>query len=283
MATKNTILLFLDRLAVLDKLDYEQSGKLFKAIYYYSVRREEELNALLDDGLTDILFSVFKSGLDLANEKYYALCEKRRAAGIRGSQVRWGKEPQEKSCGTVAEGVMANDGKCYQMPSNDSKQWQTMASVADTDTDTLTDTDTHTQIKKSSNDDMSAFADAAIDYDAIKDYWNMKTKGAMGRIVSIDGERRSMTRARIAKYGLDAFYKMIDMAAESEFMHGTTWANYSWCVRPNNFPKVLEGQYIGKTGTLTITTNNNGNKRIGSEADQRRADRDAIERMLQGR
>lgn len=131
---------------------------------------------------------------------------------------------------------------------------------------------------------MSAAADAAIDYDAIKDYWNSKTKGAMGRVVSIDGERRSMTRARIAKYGLDAFYKMIDIAAESEFMHGTTWANYSWCVRPNNFPKVLEGQYLRtQTQTTTLTTTNNGNKRIGSEADQRRADRDAIERMLQGR
>lgn len=290
---KKVIPLYVERLEVLDKLTDEQSGKLFKAIYYYSVRQEENLNALLDDGMTDILFSCFKGSLDLADEHYERVCEKRRAAGIRGSQVRWGKEPQEKSCGTVVEDSIANDSKCYQMPSNDSKQWQTMASVANTNTNTNTKTNTK---DISSKDDLSTCVDADhIDYNVIMDYWNEKTGGVMGSVRSIDGTRRTMVRARIKQYGLEEFFRMIDMAAKSDYMHDKQWANFGWCIKPNNFIKVLEGAYITRNNNGTITTElpggieiirptqgngSNGQNRYVSESEKRRAERDALESML---
>lgn len=290
---KKLIPLYVDRLEVLDKLTDEQSGKLFKAIYYYTVRQEENLNALLNDGMTDILFSCFKGSLDLADEQYERVCEKRRAAGIRGNQVRWGKEPQDESCGTVAEGVIANDGKCdseSQTIANATSLSQTVASVANTNTNTKTKTK-----YISSKDDLSTCVDDAIDYKSIMDYWNDKTNGVMGKVKSIDGTRRIMVRARIKQYGMEEFFRMIDMAAASDYLHDKQWAKFGWCIKPNNFIKVLEGAYITRKYNGTITTElpdgieiirptqgngSNGQNRYVSESEKRRAERDALESML---
>lgn len=294
---RNIIPLFRDRLLILDKLDYEQSGKLFKAIYYYCERRETELNSLLNDGLTDILFTSFKGSLDIANDHYEKVCEKRRAAGIIGNQVRWGK-PQENSCGTVVEDSIANDSKCdnnSQTIANATESSQMVASVAKTKT--ITKTITKDNI--SSKDDLSTCVDDAIDYKSIMDYWNDKTDGVMGKVKSIDGTRRTMVRARIKQYGMEEFLRMIDMAAASDYMHDKQWANFGWCIKPNNFIKVLEGAYITRQNNehnirtrelgngVELIEQVNGSSAQGqvrplNEAEKRRRELSALEGMLSG-
>ena len=54
--------------------------------------------------------------------------------------------------------------------------------------------------------------------------------------------------ARIKEHGEEAIYKMIDQVKDSSFLRGNnkqSWtANFDWCIRPSNFVKVLEGNYL---------------------------------------
>ena len=54
-----------------------------------------------------------------------------------------------------------------------------------------------------------------------------------------------MLKARLKEYGEDDVLKAIGMVKESDFLisKGCEWFNFDWFVRPNNFPKVLEGNY----------------------------------------
>lgn len=96
----------------------------------------------------------------------------------------------------------------------------------------------------------------SIDYEAIKSRWNEETGGALGKLVMITGRRREMVRARIRETSVDDFFTMIRNAASSSFLRGESqrgWvANFDWCIRPNNYPKVLEGRYNDHEGEGAI-------------------------------
>lgn len=96
----------------------------------------------------------------------------------------------------------------------------------------------------------------SIDYEAIKSRWNEETGGALGKLVMITGRRREMVRARIRETSVDDFFTMIHNAAASSFLRGESqrgWmANFDWCIRPNNYPKVLEGRYNDHEGEGVI-------------------------------
>ena len=90
----------------------------------------------------------------------------------------------------------------------------------------------------------------ALDMKSLMDFFNttMKKYGALiPAIRTISGPRKTHTLARIREYGKETFAQMIRMAAESDFLNGKNakgWtANYDWLVLPNNFVKVIEGNY----------------------------------------
>lgn len=92
----------------------------------------------------------------------------------------------------------------------------------------------------------------SIDYEAIKSRWNEETGGALGKLMMITGKRREMVRARIRETSVDDFFTMIHNAATSSFLRGDNqrgWtATFDWCIKPNNYPKVLEGRYNDNEG-----------------------------------
>lgn len=96
----------------------------------------------------------------------------------------------------------------------------------------------------------------SIDYEAIKSRWNEETGGALGKLMMVTGRRREMVRARIRETSVDDFFTMIHNAASSSFLRGESqrgWvANFDWCIRPNNYPKVLEGRYNDHEGEGVI-------------------------------
>lgn len=63
-------------------------------------------------------------------------------------------------------------------------------------------------------------------------------------------ERYKMLTARIKEYGIDAVIEAIHKVGESDFLRKGSdkgWEiDFGWFVRPNNFPKVLEGKYDNK-------------------------------------
>ena len=103
---------------------------------------------------------------------------------------------------------------------------------------------------KQSDEKGKGRGDSPIPYEQIMQVWNEETGGALGKIVMISGQRRDMVRARIRETSVEDFFEMIHNAATSSFLRGESqrgWvANFDWCIRPNNYPKVLEGNYRNK-------------------------------------
>lgn len=66
-------------------------------------------------------------------------------------------------------------------------------------------------------------------------------------------QRYQMLQARIREYGIDDVLTAIDNIKVSDFLQGKHSGNpwqitFDWFVRPNNFPKVLDGNYNNETG-----------------------------------
>lgn len=62
--------------------------------------------------------------------------------------------------------------------------------------------------------------------------------------------RYKLLNARIKDYGMDSVLKAIDMIDESSFLKGDNYKGWTitfdWLIKPNNFIKVLEGNYSDK-------------------------------------
>lgn len=90
-----------------------------------------------------------------------------------------------------------------------------------------------------------------VDYLNIMDYWNKHS--LLKDITAMTDKRKSGLNARIKEYGVMAIYKAIDNIANSKFLRGYNskgWtATFDWVFLPNNFVKVLEGNYLDKAFT----------------------------------
>ena len=90
------------------------------------------------------------------------------------------------------------------------------------------------------------FETEKINYAALVAYWNKKTKGVCGKLETIENNRRRMVKARIMKYGKRKFQEAIDKVAASTFLLNAVWFNFDWFIRPNNFDKIITGNYDDK-------------------------------------
>lgn len=90
------------------------------------------------------------------------------------------------------------------------------------------------------------------DIQKVIDAWNELPVSHVSRL-SPASKRYKMLNARIEEYGLDEVIKAIESIARSSFLIGqnkTGWmVTFDWFVKPNNFPKVLEGNYLDKDQT----------------------------------
>lgn len=80
------------------------------------------------------------------------------------------------------------------------------------------------------------------------EYFNKQVRdGGIPKIHLMTPKRKSMVTARLKEYGEESVRLMIDKAAVSSFLNGKSergWmASFDWIMRPNNFAKVLEGNY----------------------------------------
>lgn len=87
----------------------------------------------------------------------------------------------------------------------------------------------------------------------VVDEWNSLKEYGIKPIskLACGSKRYQSLCARINQYGIDDVLKAIDNIRHSEFLQGKSskrpWViTFDWFVLPNNFPKVLEGQYNDK-------------------------------------
>ena len=107
---------------------------------------------------------------------------------------------------------------------------------------------------------MLSSTDNAVDLNGLANYWNSQldaNNGIMSKVKSISGTRKNSVLARVKEYGKEAVKTAIEKAAASQFLNGKNdkgWvASFDWVFQhPNNFIKVLEGNYDTKIiGTAT--------------------------------
>lgn len=101
---------------------------------------------------------------------------------------------------------------------------------------------------------------------AFQDFFNrtMQEHGAqIPTITQIGGQRRQRLLARVKEYGKDALRKAIINAATAPFLNGAGEkvfvASLDWILRPNNFPKVLEGNYNHVVSNPNLNNHGTGN------------------------
>ena len=89
------------------------------------------------------------------------------------------------------------------------------------------------------------------DIQKIADAWNSLGLSKVSKIVPATN-RFKLLKARIKEYGVDSILDAIEKIKASDFLMGRTgdgWTiTFDWFIKPNNFPKVLDGNYQNKTG-----------------------------------
>ena len=83
---------------------------------------------------------------------------------------------------------------------------------------------------------------------SVVDAWNSLSEYGIKSISKLTSgtKRYDNLVARLKKYGLDDVIKAIENIKHSDFLQGNTgnwFITFDWFVKPNNFPKVLEGNY----------------------------------------
>ena len=104
--------------------------------------------------------------------------------------------------------------------------------------------------------------EANINFKKLADFFNQMMEGKMiPKVRGILGKRRQAVLARSKEYGKESIMIAIQKAAESSYLNGGTKqgfvASFDWIFRPNNFPKVLEGNYDNEKFVSNGTTPRN--------------------------
>lgn len=164
--------------------------------------------------------------------------------------------------GRRGKGVSRNNGnknavKVKKQKQNNSKQKQNNSGVGIGIGKDISDTNVSSiEPNGSSSICIDVACCDAIDFGGLLEFFNTKMKGkAIPTISRMTEKRKKAINARIAEYGKESVQKVIDNAANSTFLNGGGdngfVASFDWLFKPNNFPKVLEGNYANKSRKQT--------------------------------
>ncbi len=128
------------------------------------------------------------------------------------------------------------------------------------------------------------------DVQRVAEHWNQLATYGVKPVISINhGTKRfDMLRARVCSYGIDKILEAIENIKKSSVLCGSVqkgwFITFDWFVRPNNFIKVLEGNYEGMEDKGNRNKSSPGSKPNQFNSFQQRdyvpADVDSLEKML---
>jgi hypothetical protein len=81
------------------------------------------------------------------------------------------------------------------------------------------------------------------------DFWNSIDSIPSVKAINSTSKRYKSLVSRIKEYGVDTVIEAVNQIKESDFLTGRATdfvITFDWFVKPNNFPKVLEGNYSSK-------------------------------------
>lgn len=119
----------------------------------------------------------------------------------------------------------------------------------------------------------------------IIDKWN---ELGLQKLISINKgtNRYKLLQARIKEYGQDKMLQAIENIKCSSFLRGQNNKNWTvtfdWLVKPNNFIKILEGNYVDKENPVKIAKNKEVQPLRFNNFEPRNYDYDNLEKKLLG-
>lgn len=104
--------------------------------------------------------------------------------------------------------------------------------------------------------DIDIEEDKDIDIEVIDKIINSWNSLGLNKLISIKNKRYKALKQRINEFTLDKIFEAIENINKSSFLKGENDRNWSitfdWLMKPNNFIKVLEGNYLDRDKTSNL-------------------------------
>ena len=250
-AMKDSFILYVSQYKAIKTLALEQKGRLLDCIFLYTLGEDIDIT---DDPVLLITWIFVKERLDANFEKYENVVEKRRAAGRKGGLARVANQ--------------ANQANAILLQANQANQADIVNDIVNVNVNDNVNNNNVINNNIPSNK-LDGTSNSTADLTQAKSfkgvvlqYFNEKMANkAIKQVRQINNQRSEWLMARVKEYGKDAIFEMIDKAAASDFLNGRNgrgfMATFDWLMRPNNFPKVIDGNYDNNNNSYG-TTNSNG-------------------------
>lgn len=172
-----------------------------------------------------------------------------------GSETDWAAKRRQQRLGNALPEIPSGDNVPTDVPTNVPQNVPIDIEIDNRDKDIeIREQSIEEDIEGLTNPD--GFVCRTKDVRRITEAWN--TLGLQQlRKVTGDSIRGGMLRARVNEYGTDAVCEAIENIRTSSFLKGQNkdgWViTFEWFVKPNNFVKVLEGNYDDRCGASPQT------------------------------
>ena len=196
-----------------------------------------------------MVFPFIRQDIERDSESYDKLCEMRRKIGKLGGAPKGNQNARKNNQNNQLVEITTKTTKASENNQNNPNDITTSSNSLSKEKNSLQSS----QRKSAEADPIAAQKEEkadAPDFRKLADFFNdeLRRNGSIiPTIRSIDGQRRSSTMARIREHGKPAFAEAVKKAAASDFLNGKNdrgWvADFDWIIKPNNFIKVLEGNY----------------------------------------
>lgn len=243
---RKSFVFYEDWFKMISKQNESVRVKIYDAICMYVFEGKEPT-----DPLILMAFELIKEKIERDRDKFERIREKRREAGKRhkGNQYTSGKMEQMEQM----EQMFQNGTNGTENENENENGNENGTLINECHNNNIASPSKEGDVLHS--DEGNAAADATgcgkkVDYAALTRFWNQLVQDrAMAKIAGINEntKRRQHVAARVKEYGKTRFALGLKKASESRFLNGGgkngRIFTFDWVVLPNNFPKVLEGNY----------------------------------------
>lgn len=234
----NYFMLHAAQAQLIDAMTDEQAGKLIKALCKEHLQEKQNFDGM--DAMTKAIYSVISEQMQREAEAYARKCETNK----RNIEKRYEKLRETTN---VYDGIQTYTNVDKEKEKEKEKENEKdKESEKETVKETSSFTDSLEEETSSSSSKCITDRFSKTFLDEVVTKWNELPIPKIAKI------HRGMTRygllqGRVKQYGEDAVIAAIDNIGRSSFLQGQNkrgWQiSFDWFVKPNNFTKVLEGQY----------------------------------------
>lgn len=247
---RDNFVFFASWIDVLGDMTNEEKLEYLWSIIKYGLSGEmPETSRYVKGALTFV-----KRDIDTAQERYDAICERRREAGRKGAaktNANRGKSQQMAANADFVETNSANN-------SNTQHKEKEKDKVKVKDINISSSTNVKEDLSQTSVRD----AASSVNIKAFIECWNnivvtynsnMKPLRRIGAGTML----QQKVQARVREYGKQVVLEVMTKAAQSDFLNGRTGGNqakvfaFDWIMCPNNFQKIYNGNYDNQQHTPT--------------------------------